>query len=146
VDAGNEKARISTQMKTACKFCQIVKGKRNAYVFYEDDHALCMLARHPRTEGQCVVIPKKHSTTLFDITETDLQQLMSSVKKISSMLQKKLGAKGVNMLHSSGEVAQQYVSHFAIHLFPRYSIEEIDIWPKSASQAEEDVQEENVEE
>lgn len=52
------------------------------------------------------------------------------MKKLSIHLKETIGATGINLLHASGEDAQQSVNHFHIHLLPRFKDDSINAWPK----------------
>src|SRR3989344_2268210 len=114
-----------------CTFCQIVNNKMDSFKIYEDKNTACLLDRNPISKGHSLIIPKKHFRNIFDIDKEDLKQTIIVVKKISNQLKEKLNAKGVNILHASGKVAQQSIFHFHIHLIPRYKNDKLDTWPKS---------------
>jgi diadenosine tetraphosphate (Ap4A) HIT family hydrolase len=117
-----------------CIFCDIVKGSVSSYKIYEDENSLCFLDVKPISRGHCLIIPKSHYENIYDIDENSLKQIIIIAKKVSKLLKKKLGADGVNILHASGETAQQSVLHFHLHLIPRYKSDDLDAWPKSTYQ------------
>jgi histidine triad (HIT) family protein len=121
-----------------CAFCQIVQGKRQAYIVYEDTHALCILSRHPRTNGQCFVIPRQHYSCMDDMDEKTVQMLFLKAKRISEDLQKKLNARGIDLLYTCGESEYPSVNHVAIHLFPRFEKDSLNVWPKVDTTDEKD--------
>ena len=55
---------------------------------------------------------------------------MSTIKKISNKLKDNWDVQGINLLHASGKVAQQSISHFHIHLIPRFENDGVDAWPR----------------
>jgi histidine triad (HIT) family protein len=116
-----------TQETTDCSFCQIVAGDKNAYVIYEDDIAFAILSRNQSRTGHCLIIPKQHATSIFDIDEDALKHLMSVVKKISHDLKEKLNAQGMHFVHT--ENTHLTVPHFAIHLYPNFKPEPFDMRP-----------------
>jgi diadenosine tetraphosphate (Ap4A) HIT family hydrolase len=103
-----------------CIFCNIIIKEIENYSVYEDDSVLAFLDIYPCTKGHTLVIPKKHYENIFDIPEDELKKIISISKKIAEILKDKLGADGINLLNSSGEVAQQEVKHFHMHIIPRY--------------------------
>ena len=44
----------------ACIFCDILSGKRDGHILYEDDSHLVFLDKYPIDDGHTLVIPKKH--------------------------------------------------------------------------------------
>lgn len=117
-------------MVSNCVFCKIIKNKESLKI-YEDEKTICLLDINPISKGHCLVIPKEHFRDIFDIDDECLKNIISVSKKVSTALKQKLGSTGVNILHASGESAQQSVFHFHLHLIPRYKDDGLDTWPKS---------------
>ena len=117
-------------MVSNCVFCKIIKNGESLKI-YEDEKTICLLDINPISKGHCLVIPKEHFRDIFDIDDDNLKNIVSVSKKISTTLKQKLGATGVNILHASGDSAQQSVFHFHFHLVPRYKDDGLDTWPKS---------------
>lgn len=51
----------------ACVFCQIVADTRKCVLLAEDPGALAFMDIHPANLGHCLVIPRGHRPTVFDI-------------------------------------------------------------------------------
>jgi len=120
-----------------CIFCKIVSGEISSFKVYEDEEFLAFLDVNPIARGHTLLIPKKHFENIFDIPEDVLEGLILRAKRVSGVLQQGLGASGVNLLHASGQSAQQSVFHFHLHLVPRFENDGLDTWPNS-SYSEED--------
>lgn len=116
-------------MKKECIFCKIIRGESSAQKIYETGDALAFLDVNPITDGHTLVIPKEHYRDIFQIPVPVLEKTMEAAKKIAEGAQKALNAGGVNILHNSGSVAQQEISHFHIHVIPRYRKDQINIFP-----------------
>lgn len=114
-----------------CIFCEIVDKKIPAKVVYENNRILAFLDINPISKGHTLVIPKQHSSDIFDISEEDLKELIVTTKKIAEAMKKSLRADGINIIHASKEAAQQSVFHFHLHLVPRYKDDGMNAWPKS---------------
>ncbi|HDO36117.1 MAG TPA: HIT domain-containing protein, partial [Nitrospirae bacterium] len=54
-----------------CLFCKIVKGEIPAKVIYEDEKVLVFEDINPQAPVHTLVIPKKHISTLLEITGED---------------------------------------------------------------------------
>ncbi len=113
-----------------CIFCKIAKGEAKSNKIYETDKTLVILDVNPISKGHSLVISKEHYRDIFDINEDILKDIIISIKRVSEMM-KNIGATGVNVLHASGDDAQQSVFNFHIHLVPRYKDDDLDTWPKS---------------
>ncbi len=114
-----------------CVFCKIIKGEITANKIYENKKIFVFLDINPISKGHIIIIPKKHFENIYDIKESYLKEIIIIAKKLSQSIKESLGASGVNILHASGKDAQQSVSHFHIHLIPRYTNDGLDTWPKS---------------
>ncbi|PPR08764.1 MAG: hypothetical protein CFH44_00733 [Proteobacteria bacterium] len=112
-----------------CIFCKVAKKEVQAYIIYEDSTTMCFLPKQMEVEGHIILAPKGHYEIIDDVPEDILADMMSTLKKVTEILTAKLGADGFNVLHASGNAAQQGVNHFCFHVLPRYSDDSIDAWP-----------------
>jgi len=113
-----------------CVFCKIISGEIPANIVYENGKVLAFLDINPINRGHTLIAPKKHYEAIYDITEDYLKEVAVAAKKISRAIKRGLRAEGINILHASGEAAQQSVFHFHIHLVPRYKDDGLNAWPK----------------
>jgi histidine triad (HIT) family protein len=116
-----------------CLFCKIIEGQVPPSMVYGDEHVAVFapLEKDMLSRGHLLVVPKKHYENIYDITIDELTFIMRAVKLISRKLKEAYGAEGINLLHSSGKPAQQSISHFHLHLVPRYKDDGLDTWPKT---------------
>ncbi len=113
-----------------CVFCKVCAQELTAKIIYQDKILSCFLPRTMEVYGHLLIVPNKHYENIFDIPEEELTQIIKFAKRISLHLKERLGATGINILHASGKSAQQSVSHFHIHIFPRFDNDGLDAWPK----------------
>jgi histidine triad (HIT) family protein len=78
---------------------------------------------NPVTEGHTLVVPRAHSTDLFDISAEDLAACGELAQEVALRAKERLGATGVNVLNCSGRDAWQTVFHFHLHVIPRFKDE-----------------------
>lgn len=97
-----------------CIFCKIIKGEIPSYRIYEDKNIFVFLDINPFAKGHTLVIPKKHSRWLWDVTGTEYTDLMNGVHKIADLLKKAFNTEWVEMV-----LAGEEVPHTHIHLLPR---------------------------
>ncbi len=107
--------------KDDCLFCKIVKGEIPCTKIYEDDTVLAFLDISQTTIGHTLVIPKEHFDNFLFVPKDILSRVMSSAQKIAQAEVSSLGAKGINVLINTNEVAGQTIMHFHCHVIPRYS-------------------------
>jgi len=69
-----------------CVFCKIIERKIPSYIVYEDREFVVILDAFPATQGQSLVIPKKHVDYVFDLDESSYLKLMSLTKVIGKAI------------------------------------------------------------
>lgn len=119
-----------------CVFCKIVAGEIPSVKIREDEDVFVFLDIHPLRKWHCLIVPRTHYQDIFDIDEHMLQKITFTAKNIANNVKKSLGATGVNLIHASGQDAEQSVFHFHLHLIPRYK----DDWLKMNDRWEQKVQ------
>lgn len=102
-----------------CIFCKIVKGEIESDIIYRDDNFIGILDANPKTEGHCLVIPKKHFKTLLDMPSSLGNEMVEASKKIALKLVEEGKAEGFNLVMNNFEVAGQVVPHMHLHIIPR---------------------------
>ena len=107
-----------------CIFCKIVRGDIPCHKVYEDDDVLAFLDISQTTKGHTHVISKEHFRNLLYVPKDILAKVMGAAQKIAQAQVASLGAKGVNIINNTNEVAGQTVMHFHVHVIPRYSNED----------------------
>jgi len=104
-----------------CLFCGIVAGDIPSIKVAEDDATYAFMDINPASDGHLLVVPKRHSRDLFEITPDDLTAVTLSAQRIARAAVTELGADGVNLLNACGAEAWQTVFHFHLHVVPRYA-------------------------
>ena len=103
-----------------CVLCQIVAGELPARFLYTDATVVSFLDIAPATRGHALVVPRRHSTDLFDIADDDLQHTVIAARRLARRIDETLEPDGFNLLNSCRPAAWQTVFHFHIHVIPRY--------------------------
>jgi len=103
-----------------CLFCKIANGEIPCYKVYEDADILAFLDISQTTKGHTLVITKEHFQNFLFVPKDLLSKAISVAQKVAQAEITSLGAKGVNILINTNEVAGQTIMHFHIHVIPRY--------------------------
>lgn len=103
-----------------CLFCGIVAGSVPCAKVAEDEATFAFMDINPGSDGHLLVIPKRHSADLVEITADDLAATTLAAQRIAKVVLSGLGADGVNLLNCCGAEAWQTVFHFHLHVIPRY--------------------------
>jgi len=103
-----------------CIFCAIANGQAPAEVVYEDAHTMAFMDINPATKGHVLVVPKRHSRDLFDVSEEDALHVTRTVLRVARAMEAALKPDGVNLMHATRRAAFQSVYHYHVHVIPRW--------------------------
>ena len=103
-----------------CLFCAIVADDVPSVKVAEDDTTYAFMDINPGSDGHILVIPKRHSKDLVEISADDLVEVTLAAQRIAKAAVEEFGADGVNLLNCCGADAWQTVFHFHLHVIPRY--------------------------
>jgi histidine triad (HIT) family protein len=104
-----------------CVFCKIRDGQIPSIRVFEDRDTIAFMDINPLNEGHCLVVPRAHAATIFEIEEADLRAAISTTRRVARALREGLRAQGLNVLQANGAAAFQSVPHLHFHLIPRWS-------------------------
>ncbi len=104
-----------------CVFCKIRDGQIPSIRVFEDQDTIAFMDINPLNEGHCLVVPRAHAATIFEIEEADLRAAISTTRRVARALREGLRAQGLNVLQANGAAAFQSVPHLHFHLIPRWS-------------------------
>lgn len=74
----------------------------------------------PVSPGHLLIIPYRHISSLFGLTDEEISELWSLVKAGNGFLDEKYHPDGFNVGVNVGGATGQTVFHVHIHLIPRY--------------------------
>jgi histidine triad (HIT) family protein len=103
-----------------CLFCSIVDGSIPSQTIDSDDRTVAFMDINPATPGHALVVPRKHSADLLEISAEDLTATVLASQRLARRMKDVLGADGINLINACGAAAWQTVFHFHIHVVPRY--------------------------
>ena len=106
--------------KDDCIFCKIANGEIPSRTLYEDDKFRVILDLSPATRGHALIMPKDHASNLYELPEESAGAVMVLAKKLAASMNERLQCDGLNLVQNNGEAAGQTVSHFHLHMIPRY--------------------------
>ena len=104
-----------------CIFCDILSGKRDGHIVYEDDDHIAFLDKYPIDDGHTLVIPKKHYERITDMDSNGVGEIFSIVPKIAKAVLSGAGADAFSLAQNNGKAAKQIIPHVHIHIIPRYN-------------------------
>jgi len=100
-----------------CVFCKIVKGELPAKVVYEDDLIMAFHDINPQRKVHVLIIPKKHISSMNDLTPEDKEVMGHLMVKVPEIA-KKLGIaeEGYRLIVNTGKHGGQEIYHVHFHL------------------------------
>lgn len=97
----------------ASVFTKIVNGEIPSYRVAEDEKYYAFLDINPLQKGHTLVIPKKETDYIFDLSDEELAGLMVFAKKVAKAVQKSVPCQRVGVA-----VLGLDVPHAHVHLVP----------------------------
>lgn len=98
----------------SCIFCNPSK------VIVNGQYTYSKLDEFPVSKGHCLVIPKRHVKTLWELTDEELKDLYTVMKQTDDWIFEWYHPDGENIGINEGYAAGQTVEHLHIHIIPRY--------------------------
>lgn len=102
-------------------FTKIIKRELPAEIITENDRTIVILTREPHNPGHMLVIPRVQVDRFYDLEEADYIGVMSTVKKMSKLLELTFNPKRVGLAIVGFEVP-----HVHVHVIPLNEIADID--------------------
>jgi histidine triad (HIT) family protein len=96
-----------------CIFCKIAAGIIPVPMVWKDKKHISFLDANPINPGHTLLVPRKHTDYIFDLSDSEYRELMSNAKKIAKILKNKLKPKRIGLA-----VEGFGVPHVHVHLVP----------------------------
>ncbi len=103
-------------MESPCVFC----SPKTCDIVFENEYAYSRFDDYPVTPGHLLIIPFRHVSSFFGITEKEHTAIWNLVRKGKQHLDCLYHPEGYNIGINDGTVAGQTVMHLHVHLIPRY--------------------------
>jgi histidine triad (HIT) family protein len=115
-------------------FAKIISGEIPAFKVAENENFLAFLDIYPISRGHVLVIPKKETDYLFDITLDAYLELWKFAQEVAKAMDKVIDCKRIGVA-----VIGLEVPHAHIHLVPLNSISDINFESPKLSLTEEEM-------
>ena len=99
-----------------CAFCTLPLAR----VIDENATAIVIRDGYPVSPGHTLLIPKRHTGSLFDLSEKERGELLALLDRAKLVLDKEFHPQGYNIGINDGTAAGQTVPHLHVHLIPRF--------------------------
>ena len=85
-----------------------------------EEKAVAFMDIAPARKGHVLVIPKRHSESMIDVPQDDLDAVMRLVKRVSLALKEAVRPPGFSVVQLNGAASGQTVFHVHFHVIPRH--------------------------
>ncbi|GAA1142405.1 HIT family protein [Ornithinicoccus hortensis] len=100
-----------------CTFCAIVAGEEAAHIVLSTEDVVAFLDRRPVFKGHVLVVPREHVVTLPDLTDAQVQSVMTAARTVADAVRTAYGAQGSFV--AINNTVSQSVPHLHVHVVPR---------------------------
>jgi len=115
---------LSDQEKGECIFCPGDDRNQDEarLILYVGSMSMVMMNRFPYINGHLLVAPVRHGPDLDFLTDEEMLDLLSMVRKSIAILRKEMNPEGFNVGLNLGRVAGAGVEeHVHFHIVPRWN-------------------------
>ena len=102
---------------SACTFCEIAAGRREADIVLVEPEALAFLDRRPVFPGHTLLIPRRHVDSLDDLPPELVGPLFDAARRLSRAVRVAVEADG-SFVAVNNRISQS-VPHLHVHILPR---------------------------
>ncbi|MCF8032712.1 MAG: HIT domain-containing protein [Desulfarculaceae bacterium] len=105
-----------------CIFCLAVDGKgADDLVLGVGEHSLVMMNKYPYNNGHLLVAPRRHLPGLDRLSDLEMTDLLSTVRRAVNALKEVMNPEGFNVGLNLGRVAGAGIEeHMHFHVVPRW--------------------------
>lgn len=100
-----------------CPFCNL----HDANIIHQNDFGLIMHDDNPVSKGHALIVPHRHISSFFDVTENERKSLVNLLELARNDLKMRFQPDGFHVGFNDGNVVGQRIEHLHIHVIPRYS-------------------------
>jgi len=124
-----------------CRFCAIVAGEESSHLAFEDEVSLAFLDHRPLFPGHCLLVPREHLETVWDLPAELVGPLFANAKLLSRAVRDAMQAQGAFI--ALNNVVSQSVPHVHVHVVPRNRKDGLRgfFWPRRRYDSEEHMRE-----
>lgn len=99
-----------------CLFCKIIAGEIPSSKVYEDEYVYAFKDINPEAPCHILVIPKKHITSMDEITPENSEYVAKIFEKIPEIAKAGGASNGYRVISNCGPDAGQTVFHLHFHV------------------------------
>jgi len=103
---------------TDCIFCKIIKKDTESKIEFENENIIVIHDINKQAKVHLLIIPKKHISTIKDITKED-QNILGEMLLIAKKMGEKFNLEDYKLIINVGEKSGQQIFHIHLHLLSK---------------------------
>lgn len=104
-----------------CVFCNAL-STRDELIVFDGRQAYVILNKYPYNNGHVMVVPKRHTATLVDLSVEELSEIAALTQRSEAALREAYQPQGINVGINLGKAAGAGIlEHMHVHLVPRWN-------------------------
>lgn len=103
-----------------CPFCAYLSGAADCAFVARGELVSSFLNPAQFERGATLVIPNRHAESVLEVDRELLAAVYHECQRLAGGMVRAFGAVGLNVFQNNGMKAGQSVSHYHVHLVPRY--------------------------
>ena len=111
-------------MKSDSVFNEIFSGEKNNesdYILFEGEHCAAILNKYPYVSGHILVLPKRATPSLQDLTNSESEELWRIINAAVKAISTAYAPDGINVGMNIGKAAGASIpEHLHVHCLPRW--------------------------
>ena len=89
-------------------------------VIAKNDFGVVLPEPKPLSQGHCMIIPLRHVSSFFEVTDKERKSLMSLLELARNELVLRHQPAGFHVGFNDGDIFGQHAQHLHVHIIPRY--------------------------
>lgn len=103
-------------MDSECPFCSWPEDR----IWLESEGAIVVPDNYPAAEGHCLVLPRAHVKSLWELSLDDQTEVWDLVAEVRAVLVDRYSPDGFTVGVNDGLAAGQTITHAHVHVIPRH--------------------------
>jgi histidine triad (HIT) family protein len=115
-----------------CPLCEFIGGREDKYnskndIVYENSSTMAFIAPKMwvNNRGHVLVIPKKHFENIYSIPDDQIAEVYKTAKQLAIAVRSTYDCDGTSTRQHNEPAGHQDVWHFHVHVYPRYTGDEL---------------------
>ncbi len=101
-----------------CLFCNLISGKTETEVVYQNDHVFCFEDINPQAPVHVLIVPKEHYQDLSELSEAGKLSILTEMHRAALEVAKIKGIdrRGFRLVINNGKEGSQIILHLHMHI------------------------------